>query len=172
MLAWKLGPALACGNMTVLKLAEQTPLSALYCATLTKQAGLPSGVINIIPGDGPECGYASAVHAHIDKALCNQALFGGFKQSDQERELGRYGLKAYYQSDLDKTIETAEKRFQYDSPWRKFDPAARAYHTQLETILECIRLGKKVGDKGYFIRPTIFTNVKDGMKIAGEENTS
>ncbi|CAF1437269.1 unnamed protein product [Rotaria sordida] len=59
-------------------------------------------------------------------ALCNQALFGGFKQSDQERELGRYGLKAYYQSDIDKTIEAAEKSFQYDSPWRKLDSAARA----------------------------------------------
>ena len=53
-------------------------------------------------------------------------------------------------------------------------------HTQLETILECIRSGKKGGaklecdgdqvdDKGYFTRPTIFTNVKDDMKIAGEE---
>ncbi|CAF1433113.1 unnamed protein product, partial [Rotaria sordida] len=40
------------------------------------------------------------------------------------------------------------------------------------TILECIQSGKKVGDKGYFIRSTIFTNVKDGMKIAGEENIS
>ncbi|CAF4263128.1 unnamed protein product, partial [Rotaria sordida] len=40
------------------------------------------------------------------------------------------------------------------------------------TILECIRSGKKVGDKGYFTRPTIFTNVKDGMKVAREENIS
>ncbi|CAF4118325.1 unnamed protein product, partial [Rotaria sordida] len=40
------------------------------------------------------------------------------------------------------------------------------------TILECIRLGKKVGDKGYFTRHIIFTNVKDDMKIAGEENIS
>ncbi|CAF1457184.1 unnamed protein product [Rotaria sordida] len=45
-------------------------------------------------------------------------------------------------------------------------------HTQLEIILEYIQSGKKVGDKGYFIRPTIFTNVKDDMKIAREENIS
>ncbi|CAF4143325.1 unnamed protein product, partial [Rotaria sordida] len=60
------------------------------------------------------------------KTIYNQALFGGFKQSGQERELGRYGLEPYYQSDLGKVIETAEKDFQYDLPWRKLDPAVRA----------------------------------------------
>ncbi|CAF1471376.1 unnamed protein product, partial [Rotaria sordida] len=120
-------------------------------------------------------------------------------------------------SDPDKATEAAEKGFQYDSSWRKLDPAAHAQlihkladsllrvvdylaagfppdivnsvsvnthhqnennsyndihiHTQLETILECIQSGKKVGDKGNFIRPTIFTNVKDDMKVAREEST-
>ncbi|CAF4177409.1 unnamed protein product [Rotaria sordida] len=53
--------------MIALKPAEQTPLSALYCATLIKETDFPPGVVNIIPGDGLECGYAIAVHAHSDK---------------------------------------------------------------------------------------------------------
>lgn len=45
MLAWKFGPALACGNTLVLKPAEQTPLTALYIAALAKEAGFPPGLI-------------------------------------------------------------------------------------------------------------------------------
>ncbi|KAF6769071.1 hypothetical protein AHF37_12851 [Paragonimus kellicotti] len=50
MLAWKLAPALAMGNTIVLKPAEQTPLSANWVAQLTKEAGFPPGVVNIVPG--------------------------------------------------------------------------------------------------------------------------
>ncbi len=50
MAAWKLGPALACGNTVVLKAAEQTPLSALYLAGLIKEAGFPPGGVNGING--------------------------------------------------------------------------------------------------------------------------
>lgn len=56
MLVWKWGPALATGCTIVLKPAEQTPLTALYLAALTKEAGFPPGVINIVPGYGPDCG--------------------------------------------------------------------------------------------------------------------
>ncbi|CAG8475399.1 3103_t:CDS:2 [Ambispora leptoticha] len=52
MLAWKLGPALACGNTVILKPAEQTPLSALKTAALIREAGFPPGVVNIVPGFG------------------------------------------------------------------------------------------------------------------------
>lgn len=52
MAGWKLGPALCCGNTVVLKLAEQTPLSMLFVATLIKEAGFPPGVINVINGHG------------------------------------------------------------------------------------------------------------------------
>ena len=52
MLAWKFGPALACGNTIVMKPAEQTPLSALYMGHLVKEAGFPAGVVNIVPGFG------------------------------------------------------------------------------------------------------------------------
>ena len=50
MLAWKIAPALAAGNTVVLKPAEDTPLSSLYFGRLAKQAGIPDGVINIVPG--------------------------------------------------------------------------------------------------------------------------
>ncbi|CAF1291247.1 unnamed protein product, partial [Rotaria sordida] len=65
------------------------------------------------------------------KAICNQVLFDGFKESGQEKELGRYGLEAYYQSDPDKAIEAAEKGFQYDSPW--LDVPVRTAHRALFT---------------------------------------
>ena len=67
MAAWKLGPALACGNTVVLKPAEQTPLSILYFATLIKEAGFPPGVVNILNGHGSEAGAAIASHTGIDK---------------------------------------------------------------------------------------------------------
>ena len=67
MAAWKLGPALACGNTVVLKAAEQTPLSILYFAQLIKEAGFPPGVVNILNGHGFEAGAAIASHLDIDK---------------------------------------------------------------------------------------------------------
>jgi len=56
MLVWKIGPALATGCTIVLKPAEQTPLSALYIASLAKEAGFPPGVFNVVPGYGPTAG--------------------------------------------------------------------------------------------------------------------
>lgn len=67
MCAWKLGPALACGNTVVIKAAEQTPLSILYFAQLVKEAGFPPGVVNILNGHGKEAGAAIASHLDIDK---------------------------------------------------------------------------------------------------------
>lgn len=67
MFAWKVAPALACGNTIVLKTAEQTPLSALYAATLLQEAGLPPGVLNVVSGFGPTAGASLASHMDIDK---------------------------------------------------------------------------------------------------------
>uniref|UniRef100_A0A7N6AYA0 aldehyde dehydrogenase (NAD(+)) n=1 Tax=Anabas testudineus TaxID=64144 RepID=A0A7N6AYA0_ANATE len=67
MQAWKLGPALATGNTVVMKVAEQTPLTALYIASLIKEVGFPEGVVNILPGMGPSAGAAIANHMDIDK---------------------------------------------------------------------------------------------------------
>ncbi|MCH7488573.1 MAG: aldehyde dehydrogenase family protein [Chloroflexi bacterium] len=66
MAAWKLAPALACGNTTVLKPAEQSPLSALKLGELCLEAGLPPGVVNIVTGFG-EAGAALVEHEDVDK---------------------------------------------------------------------------------------------------------
>ncbi|MEU5301312.1 aldehyde dehydrogenase family protein [Streptomyces noursei] len=66
MLAWKVAPALACGNTVVLKPAETTPLSALFFADICRQAGLPKGVVNIVTGDG-STGASLVAHPGIDK---------------------------------------------------------------------------------------------------------
>jgi len=64
---WKVAPALACGCTIVLKPAELTPLSALWLAALAAEAGLPAGVLNVIPGPGAEVGAALVAHAGVDK---------------------------------------------------------------------------------------------------------
>jgi acyl-CoA reductase-like NAD-dependent aldehyde dehydrogenase len=66
MAAWKLAPALAAGCTTVLKPAEQTPLSALRLAELALEAGIPPGVVNVVTGDG-ETGAALVDHEGVDK---------------------------------------------------------------------------------------------------------
>jgi phenylacetaldehyde dehydrogenase len=67
MAAWKLAPALAAGNTVVLKPAEQTPLSALRLGELLLEAGLPAGVVNIVPGFGETAGAHLAGHPGVDK---------------------------------------------------------------------------------------------------------
>jgi aldehyde dehydrogenase (NAD+) len=66
MLAWKIAPALACGNTVVLKPAETTPLTALLFAEICQQADLPPGVVNIITGAG-DTGHAVVSHPDVDK---------------------------------------------------------------------------------------------------------
>src|SRR5512139_2167324 len=66
MLAWKIAPALACGNTVVLKPAETTPLTALLFAQICEQADLPAGVVNILTGAGPT-GAALVAHPGVDK---------------------------------------------------------------------------------------------------------
>lgn len=64
--AWKLAPALACGNTAVLKPAEQTPLTTLRLGELMQEAGIPDGVVNIVTG-GPEVGKTLVNHPQVDK---------------------------------------------------------------------------------------------------------
>jgi len=66
MMAWKIGPALAAGNSVIVKPAEQTPLTALRIAELAMEAGLPRGVLQILPGDGPTTGQPIGLHPDID----------------------------------------------------------------------------------------------------------
>src|ERR1700722_18873244 len=67
MAAWKLGPALTTGCTVVLKPAEQTPLTALRQAELVAEAGVPPGVVNVVPGFGETAGAALAAHNDVDK---------------------------------------------------------------------------------------------------------
>jgi gamma-glutamyl-gamma-aminobutyraldehyde dehydrogenase len=64
--AWKLGPALVAGNSVVLKPAEQSPLGALLLGRLGKEAGLPDGVLNVVPCFGEKAGKPLALHADVD----------------------------------------------------------------------------------------------------------
>jgi aldehyde dehydrogenase (NAD+) len=66
MAAWKLAPALACGNTVVLKPAETTPLTALALAQIIEEADLPPGVVNVVTGDGAT-GAALVAHPDVDK---------------------------------------------------------------------------------------------------------
>ena len=67
MAAWKLGPALATGCTVVIKPAEQTPLTCLRLGELVQEAGIPDGVVNIVPGYGETAGAALASHPDVDK---------------------------------------------------------------------------------------------------------
>lgn len=86
MAAWKLAPALACGNTVVLKPAETTPLSALLLAEVLQDAGLPPGVVNIITG-GPDTGASLVEHRGVDKLAFTGST--GIGKDIQERIAGR-----------------------------------------------------------------------------------
>jgi len=89
MAAWKLAPALAAGCSAVLKPAEQTPLTALRLAELAAEAGLPPGVLNVLPGFGETAGQAIGRHPGIDVVS-----FTG------STEVGAYFLKYSAESNL------------------------------------------------------------------------
>ncbi|MFP5019316.1 phenylacetaldehyde dehydrogenase StyD [Pseudonocardia phyllosphaerae] len=65
--AWKVAPALAAGNTVVVKPAEDAPLSTLHLARLLQEAGLPDGVVNVVPGRGDVAGTALTTHPGVDK---------------------------------------------------------------------------------------------------------
>ncbi|MEX1184242.1 MAG: aldehyde dehydrogenase family protein [Gemmatimonadota bacterium] len=67
MAAWKVAPALSCGNAVVLKPAEQTPLTALELAAIAQEAGVPPGILNVVTGHGETAGAALVAHAGVDK---------------------------------------------------------------------------------------------------------
>ncbi|KAM9909706.1 hypothetical protein OXX59_000095 [Metschnikowia pulcherrima] len=90
MAAWKLAPALAAGNVVILKSSEVTPLSILYFATLFRKAGFPPGVVNIISGLGATAGKALAGHLDINKV----AFTGSTATGRLVQKLATSNLKA------------------------------------------------------------------------------
>jgi len=116
MQAWKLGPALAMGNTVVMKLAEQTPLSGLHIAELSREAGFPAGVLNIVPGYGPTAGAAIANHPDVDKvAFTGSTEVGKIIQEAAADNIKRVTLELGGKSptivladaDIEKAVETA-----------------------------------------------------------------
>ncbi|KAJ8299857.1 hypothetical protein KUTeg_022604 [Tegillarca granosa] len=223
MQAWKLGPAIAMGNTIVMKTAEQTPLTALYIAQLLKEAGLPPGVLNIIPGYGPTAGAAIAEHMDVDKVAFTGSTeigqlipvmaaksnlkrvtleLGGKSPNivladadiDQAIENSHFGLffnqgqcctagsrifveEKIYDEFVEKSTERAKKRTVGNPFDSSNDQGPQVDEEQMGKILALIESGKKQGakltvggsrsgDKGYFIQPTVFADVKDDMDIA------
>lgn len=226
MQAWKLGPALACGNTVVLKLAEQTPLSGLYVASLIREVGFPPGVVNVIAGYGPTAGAAISAHPNVDKVaftgstevghLIQQAAgasnlkrvtleLGGKSPNiiladanlDYAVEMSHFALffnqgqcccagsrvfvqESVYDEFVRKSVERSKRR-KVGSP---LDPTVeqgpQVDQEQFDKVMGLIESGRKegaklecggnrVGDKGFFVEPTVFSDVTDNMRIANEE---
>jgi acyl-CoA reductase-like NAD-dependent aldehyde dehydrogenase len=225
MAAWKLGPALACGNTVILKPAEQTPLTALRLGELLLEAGLPEGVVNIVTGFGPGAGSSIAEHPLIDKVaftgstevgkLILKASAGNLKKVSLELG-GKAPNIIFPDADLDQAVPTSMmgvyfnsgqvccagtrifvQRDRYDEIVEKFanfskgvavgDPFDKKSmigpvisQEQYDRVKGYLDVGKKegakvaaggetYGEKGYFVKPTLFTGVKNEMQIAREE---
>jgi aldehyde dehydrogenase (NAD+) len=94
MASWKVAPALACGNTVVLKPAEQTPLTALELARIGAEAGLPPGVLNVVPGMGEVAGAALVRHPDVDKiAFTGSTSVGKLIQREAAGTLKRISLE-------------------------------------------------------------------------------
>ncbi|XP_048734254.1 aldehyde dehydrogenase, mitochondrial-like isoform X2 [Ostrea edulis] len=226
MQAWKLGPALACGNTVVMKVAEQTPLTALYIAHLAREAGFPPGVINIIPGYGPTAGGAIASHMDVDKLaftgstevghIVAQAAaqsnlkrvtleLGGKSPNivmadanmEQAVEMSHFALyfnqgqcccagsrtfveEKVYDEFVERSAARAKKRTVGDPFNASNEQGPQVDKEQADKIMSYIESGKdqgaklvaggnRAGEKGFYIEPTVFADVKDEMKIAQEE---
>lgn len=226
MAAWKLGPALTTGNCVVLKPAEQTPLSALRLGELMQEAGVPDGVINIVPGYGETAGAAIAAHDDVDKVaftgstevgkLIVKAAAGNLKKVSLE--LGGKSPNVLFKDvpDLDAAIAGAAHAIFFNHG-QCCCAGSRLYveHDIYERVLEGVSEhakkitvgsglddatdmgplvsaeqfervsgylssglsegattvcgGKRVGDQGYFVEPTVLADVRPDMKVVREE---
>jgi aldehyde dehydrogenase (NAD+) len=226
MQAWKWGPALATGCTVVLKPAEQTPLTAMRVAALAQEAGIPDGVLNVVPGYGPTAGAAITSHMDVDKVAftgeytTGQIIMEAAAKSNLKRVTLELGGKSpnivLADADLDAAVEGAYfglffnqgqcccagsrlfveekvhgqfvekmvKKAKSRKVGDPFDPGTeqgpQVSQEQFDRVMGFIDAGqkegakmlcggKRVGQKGYFIEPTIFDGVTDNMKIAKDE---
>ncbi|MEU8526043.1 aldehyde dehydrogenase [Streptomyces sp. NPDC048629] len=122
---WKLAPALAAGNSVVLKPAEQSPLSALRLAELAAEAGLPDGVLNVVPGPGGTAGRALGLHPDVDTLVFTGSTAVGkrFLAYAAESNMKQVWLEAggkspnvvFADADLDAAAERAAWGFLYNA---------------------------------------------------------
>ena len=155
MAAWKLGPALATGCTVVLKPAEQTPLSALLLAELIAEAGIPEGVVNIVPGYGETAGAALAAHPDVDKIaftgstevgkLIVQAAAGNLKKVSLELG-GKSPNIVFDDADMNSTIPGAASAIFFN-------------HGQ------CCCAGSRL-----YVEQSMFDEVVEGVADAGQED--
>jgi aldehyde dehydrogenase (NAD+) len=124
MAAWKIAPALACGNTVILKPAEQTPLTALRLGELILEADLPAGTVNVITGLGPGAGSSIAEHPNVDKVaftgstevgkLILQASAGNLKRVSLELG-GKSPNIIFEDADLKSAVPNAVRGVFYNS---------------------------------------------------------
>ncbi|MEE6480156.1 hypothetical protein FKM82_012477 [Ascaphus truei] len=227
MLAWKSAACLAAGNTLVLKPAQVTPLTALKFAELAAKAGLPKGVINILPGSGGLVGQRLSEHPDIrklgftgstpiGKQIMKSCAVSNLKKVSLELG-GKSPLIIFSDCDLDKAIRmgmgavffnkgenciAAGRLFVEESIHDEFvrrvveeikkmkigDPLDRStdhgpqnHKAHMEKLLEYCETGVKEGATlvyggrqvprpGFFMEPTVFTNVEDHMYLAEEES--
>ena len=224
MAAWKLAPALACGNTVVLKPAETTSITALKLAELIADAGLPDGVVNIVTGAG-KTGAAIVNHPEINKIaftgstevgkLIQRSIAGSNKKLTLELG-GKAANIVFADATIDQAVEgivngiyfnqghvcCAGSRLFVEEPvyeevlaklkWRmeslivgdpmdkNTDVGAINSKSQLETIQKYLQIGLDEGlsmyqnnaelpEKGYFCKPSLFTNVAQSSVISKEE---
>jgi aldehyde dehydrogenase (NAD+) len=191
MLSWKIAPALAMGNTIVFKAAEQTPITAMYFAHLCKQAGVPSGVINMVNGDGV-VGASLAAHEGVDKVAFtgSTAVGQSIRKSTagQGKKLtlelgGKSAFVVFEDADLDAAVEGL-----VDSIWFNQGEVCCAgsrllvqaevadkLHLKIKARIKQLRLGlplDKSIDLGSLVSKTQFQRVdqmvKDGLEHGGE----
>ena len=225
MAAWKLAPALATGCCVVLKPAEQTPLTALLLGELIQEAGIPDGVVNIVPGYGETAGAALAAHPGVDKIaftgstevgkLIVQAATGNLKKVSLE--LGGKSPNVVFQdADIEATIPGAAMAIFFNHGQcccagsrlyvedKQFDKVVEGVsqlaskisvgpglepttdmgplvsQEQLNRVCGYLESGysegakatvggKRHGDRGYFVEPTVLVNTNEKMKVVREE---
>ena len=229
MAAWKLAPALASGNVCILKPSEMTPITAIRLFELIDEVGFPPGVVNLLNGSGVSAGQPLTESMHVDKiaftggtdtgkkivqtsvgnlkrvslelggkspniifADCNYAAaldyatFAIFNNSGQVCSAGSRLLveKSIYDQFVQDLI-TATKKIRVGNgkdETSQMGPLISQQH--MEKVLNYISIGKNEGaklvcggnrivsegkGKGYFVEPTIFTDVKPSFTIAQEE---
>ncbi len=225
MAAWKIAPALACGNTVILKPAEQTPLTALRLGELILEAGLPEGVVNIVTGFGPGAGSSIAEHPDIDKVaftgsgevgrLILKASAGNLKRVSLELG-GKSPNIIFPDADMSQAVPTSmmgvffnsgqvccagtrifvqkEKYDEFVGQLTKFSEGMKTgdpldpqtmmgplvSKEQFDRVRNYLAVGKQegarvttggdaLGEKGYFVKPTVFADVNNSMRIAREE---
>ncbi len=186
MLAWKVAPALAAGNTVVLKPAEYTPLTALLFAEISREAGLPKGVLNIVTGDG-ETGAALVAHPDVNKIAFTGSTSVGRKIREATAGSGKaltleLGGKSPYivfdDADLDSAIEGLVDAIWFNggqvccagSRLLVQEGVASDFHTRLKRRMDGLRLGDpldKCIDVGAIVDPTqlaAITAMVDGCR--------